>query len=168
MADLSKFPKFVEKAIIDTFRIQFKSQATIKKITMEAATIAERRLTFDCMSMVSLQSSSLVGQLGIALPRQTCLGILERFLGEKVTELTVDNSDAFGELLNIIFSSSRKLINESGFDFQLAIPSTVIGRDISVTKTWLQGYVLFFDCSSDIGDFLVMLTLRQASAAKAS
>ena len=168
MADINKIPKHIEKAIVDTFRIQLSSQARVVSLTMDPNLISSRRKSFDCLSTVGLQSTALVGQLSIALPRVTCLKILERLLGEKSDELTVENSDAVGEILNIVFSSSRRPINESGFDFQLAIPSTVIGRDISVTRTGLSGYSLFFECQSDLGEFLVMLALRPAPSVKAS
>lgn len=168
MPDINKIPKHIEKAIVDTFRIQLKSPARVVSLTMDPNLISSKRKSFDCLSTVGLQSSTLVGQLGLALPRATCLNILERLLGEKSDDLTIENSDGVGEILNIVFSSSRRPINECGFDFKLAIPSTVIGRDIAVTRSGLTGYSLFFECQSDLGDFLVLLALKPIALETAS
>jgi chemotaxis protein CheX len=168
MPDIDKIPKHIENAIVDTFRIQLKSSARVVSLTMDPELISSKRKSIDCLSTVGLQSSTLVGQLGIALPKATCLNILERLLGEKPADLTLDNSDAVSEILNIVFSSSRRPINECGFDFKLAIPATVIGCDFAVTRSGLNGYSLFFECHSDLGDFLVLLALKPIAIETAS
>ncbi len=167
-SDVKVIPKFIEKSIVDTFQIQLKSQAKVASLTMDPTLVSKNRKSYDCLSTLTMHSTSLVGQLSIALPKTTFINILERMIGERVDEITSENSDACGEILNIVFSSSRRNINESGFDFHLAIPSTIIGQNLTLSKANLSGYALFFECQSDLGDFLVMLSLRQAPVASAA
>lgn len=166
--DIKVIPKYIEKSIVDTFQIQLKSQAKVVSLTMDPGLVSTKRKAYDCLSTLTMHSTSLIGQLSIALPKPTFINILERMIGERVEEVTSENSDACGEILNIVFSSSRRNINETGFDFHLAIPSTIIGQNLTLAKANLSGYALFFECQSDLGDFLVMLSLRQAPVASAA
>jgi CheY-specific phosphatase CheX len=160
MAILNQIPKHVEKAIEDTFKIQLKCLASVKNVTRDPKFIAANGATFDCLGTVDLYSTSYIGQMSLALPQRTYLNILERLLGERHHEVNSENSDGIAEILNIIFSASRRKMNEGGFDFKLAIPSAVVGGQVALKDKAAKGNSLFFECGSDLGEFLVILTLQ--------
>lgn len=107
-----------------------------------------------------LQSKNLEGNLSLAFPKETFFALLKRMLDETTDEITAENSDASGEMLNIIYSTGRKEINEAGFDFTPAIPSTVFGKYLALSKSNISGIALYSDCVCDLGRFAVMLSLR--------
>lgn len=164
MSDFSikNIPPCIETAVSEAFRVQLAMTASLKKMSMESGYQGGRPI--DCLSSLVLNSSTLIGSLAIGFPKETYLAILGRMIGEEVTELTADNSDAAGEMLNIIFGSGRKMINEGGFDFDPAIPTTVTGTGLALAKSNLAGTALFFDYESDAGSFLLMLSLKSKTA----
>ncbi len=120
----------------------------------------------DCLSTIILQSSNLTGSISIAFPKNTFLKTIEKMIGEPVGEITSENCDASSEMLNIIYGQARREINELNFDFSLAIPSTVIGNNLSIAKSNLLGHILFFNCTSELGEFVVLLSLKTKDADK--
>jgi CheY-specific phosphatase CheX len=156
--DVRKIPQTLEQAVVKTFEVQLK--AGLKTTAMAASVETLRSQKIDCLTTMSLESSKYVGSLVLAFSKETLLKIIERMLGETYPELTPENSDAAGELLNIIYSSARKGINEAGFDFGMALPATVIGGNLSLTKSHFVGTALLFECVSDLGPFLLGLSLR--------
>lgn len=159
---IKSIPPCVDRAIASAFKIQLSTEAKVTSLSMDQSILS--KFDLDCMSSVSMRSSTLLGLLSIGFPEKTFFGMIEKMLGEKIDKITAENSDAASEILNIIFASARKEINESGFDFQPAIPTTVIGKDLGLSKSNMADQGLFFQCSSEIGEFLVLLALRTKTA----
>lgn len=169
MADFSikNIPPCIEASVADAFRVQLSMTASLRKMSMDSSEHGNRAV--DCLSSLILNSSTLTGSLAIGFPRETFCKVLGRMIGEEVHELTADNSDASSEMLNIIFGAARRMINEGGFDFDPAIPTTVTGQGLVLSKANMAGTALYFDYDSEAGPFLLMLSLKAkaASAAKA-
>jgi chemotaxis protein CheX len=155
-------PAFLTKSISDIFSIQLSLpvELTLTELTSDGGV---KDFGVDCMSVLGLKSTQLQGTIAIGFPKQTFLGILKTMLGEDHTDIDATNSDASGEILNIIYGDLRKKINSLGYDFQPAIPSTVLGSGISLFHTNAQ-LILSVKGSSSAGAFLVILTLMPSSA----
>jgi CheY-specific phosphatase CheX len=82
-------------------------------------------------------------------------------IGEKHAAVTPENADACGELLNIIYASARVKINEAGFDFQPAIPTTVSGSRISLPLGQYSSFIKF-TAESPHGPLTLALALKRA------
>lgn len=156
--DIKVVPVCFEKSVIKAFEVQLQSKVTVKTVSMKPDATSD--MSIGCMSTVMMQSKNLAGGLSIAFPVPTFLALLKRMLDEVATEVTAENSDASGEMLNIIYSTGRKEINEKGFDFTPAIPSTVFGQALALSKSNMSGTALYLDCECDLGRFAVMLSLR--------
>ncbi len=154
---LKVIPASVQNAITDAFKVQLGSPATIRSMR---ATLP-KEASVECMSIIEMKSSQHSGSMTLGFPKETFLAVLEKMIGEKYTEITPENNDGCAEILNIIFSSARKNINEAGFDFSPSIPSTVSGNNLSLALPNATGPSLFFDCSSEFGPFSVVLSLRK-------
>ncbi len=156
--DIKNIPPCVTHSVVNTFEVQFSMESKVRGMSMALESI--RGIEIDCLSTLSLESTNLLGTLAIGFPRHTLFKILEGMLGETFTELTPENSDASGEILNIIYGSARKVINEGGFDFKPAIPMTVLGTGLGLAKSHLVGTALFYECESSAGPFVVILSLK--------
>lgn len=156
--NLETIPKEIEKGIVDTLSIQLSMKAGIARRGMSREQLLTKN--FDCMSSVSLNSTKYLGTLSIGFPETTLLLMNEKLTGEKLTGLCTECGDASGEILNIIYASARKRINESGFDFLPALPTTVIGKGLNPAGSNPSDIVLYYECESEVGPFLVILSLR--------
>lgn len=158
-AQIKNIPPCIQNAIIDTFRIQLTTTASVKSIRMNQPDMSGHSI--DVMSVLGLRSPEFIGTIALGFPKNTFLIVLEKMLGEKYETITPEIADACSELLNIIFSSARKNINESGFNFEPSIPSTVSGTSLTLAHSNLVGNSLFFDCISDAGPFVSILSLKK-------
>lgn len=154
---IKHIPSCLQKAIVSTFEVQLGMKV---KVDLSLTVQNLKTNATDCMSNIALKSSGLVGSLSLGFPTKTFLQLVEKMLGETYSEITPENSDASGELLNIIYASARKNINEGGFDFEPALPTTVIGKELLLSRSNLTGKVLYFDCVSEVGPFGVTLSLK--------
>jgi CheY-specific phosphatase CheX len=150
-------PAFLRKAIGDTFGIQIGLPVDLDIREIDGTT-APQEISVDCMSVLGLQSDKFQGTVAIGFPKASFLAILEKMVGEVHAEIDVSNSDASGEILNIIYGDFRKKLNALGYEFQPAIPSTVLGTGMSLFQNKAQ-YVLSVKGSSSLGPFVVSLTL---------
>lgn len=160
-ANESAIPTCIRKAIIDSFSIQLGVNAEIASVSMERKGAALAAEKIECLSMIGIKSPGFDGSLALGFPASTFLKLFEKMTGEAVTEVTDQNADACGEMLNIIYASARVKINESGFEFQPAIPSTVRGKELSIAQANSSSY-LKLNCNSEIGAFIVALTLKKS------
>jgi CheY-specific phosphatase CheX len=147
---------FFQDAIQETFSKMLGTSVEFTLIDVQK----ERVSDLDVLSVIGLKSSDYTGSASIGFSSLTFLNILEKLLGEKATELTSENCDASGELLNIIYCSARKNINEKNLNFESAIPSTVIGKNLSIANAGICFSVLG---KSGLGEFEFAFCLRSVN-----
>jgi chemotaxis protein CheX len=88
------------------------------------------RKEFAIAGVVGITSPQLSGSISIFFSKLLFLKIIENMLNEKHSEITGELCDAAGELLNIIFGQAKHVLNQKGFDFQMANPSVVYGQSL--------------------------------------
>ncbi len=158
---ISSIPICLQKAVVGAFKVQMDEELTVEVTTMSATEALKESSKLDIVSVMGIQSSDFVGSLSLAFPRSTFLGVLEKMLGEAISDITPENADACSELLNIIYASARKDINEAGFDFQPAIPSTISGKELSLPLGQFTSFMRF-QCSCKQGTFLMAFSLKRS------
>lgn len=159
--NISVIPLEITKSIIDTFRVQLSVKAEVKVETKAASdALVSGPINLDIVSLMGIKSSRFVGSLALGFPLATFLAVLEKMLGERFDAITTENADACSELLNIVYASARMKINEAGFDFQPAIPSTVSGKEVSLPLGQFSSY-MHFDGQSEIGPFVMAFSLKR-------
>jgi chemotaxis protein CheX len=151
-------PRTLVETLKNTFAIQASTEITIKSL---AAVPPSPLAGCDLVSIIGMKSSTLSGLAALVFPAATFLGVVNRMLGENYTEINQENSDAAGEILNIIYGSARVKINDGGHDFTPAIPTVVKGTDVGVAHGDVP-LVVRIACDSDLGPFFMEISLRRA------
>lgn len=88
-------------------------------------------LTDSISGMIGL-AGSIKGSLAIHLPNDAALAVTTAFLGMDVEEIDEDVKDAIGELANMLGGSLKAVLDPSGSDVKLSMPSTVYGEEYSI------------------------------------
>jgi len=156
----SAIPIFLQQAIVDGFKVQLSIDTKVTVATTSADETRQATSFLDVVSIMGVTSTGFTGSLALGFPKNTFLNVLESMIGEKHTEISDQNADACSELLNIIYASARVKINESGFDFQPAIPSTVCGKEISLPLGQFSSFMKF-NCETPKGSFLMAFSLKR-------
>jgi len=77
-------------------------------------------------------AGTVKGMLAIHLPNEAALAVTTAFLGMDVEEIDEDVCDAIGELANMLGGSIKSVIDPTGSDVQLSIPSAIHGEEYAV------------------------------------
>lgn len=82
----------------------------------------------DVAAIVGLVAPPLKGNFIISFESKGILQIYENMVGEKKEELNDEIKDAIGEIANMVYGSSKTLLNQNGHNFQMALPTVVLGE----------------------------------------
>lgn len=152
----SIIPDSILNAIRDTLSIQASTPVQILSVeTIQRSPLPDVSL----IAAVGMNSTQFAGTLAICFPANTFLGLVSHMLGETFTELTPENTDAAGELLNIIYASARAKINQAGHDFTPALPTTTRGPTIQIGHPGSNS-VVRATCKTEYGPFYFEMSLR--------
>ncbi|AGH94524.1 chemotaxis protein CheX [Pseudobdellovibrio exovorus] len=150
----------IKESVINTIQVQMSVSSQVTKVNPSAS--PEQWGAVRCISSLALDSDTFRGTLTLAVSEKALINIIEKLTGEAPQEITTENSDAAGELLNIIYSSARKKINVDGaLNFTPSLPSTIIGANLQMATSSSVDTMLFFDCKSELGSFFIALSLRK-------
>jgi chemotaxis protein CheX len=82
----------------------------------------------DVAAIVGLVAPPLKGSFIISFSKSGILQIYNNMLSENRDEITSDVKDAIGEIANMVYGSSKTLLNQDGYNFQMALPTVVLGE----------------------------------------
>ena len=77
-------------------------------------------------------AGAVKGMLAIHLPNDAAIAITTAFLGMDVEEVDEDVCDAIGELANMLGGSVKAILDPSGSEVQLSMPSAIHGEEYAV------------------------------------
>lgn len=100
------------------------------------------------------------GMLAVHASDDVAMAITERFLGLAVDSVDDDVTDAFGELANMLAGNIKMVLDESGREITLSVPSYVFGPDYHVECIADAEWVVI-PFESDAGEFLVELQMAK-------
>jgi chemotaxis protein CheX len=154
----------IPKSLIDSMKDAFSIQAStpVEIVGAKIAPAEDLSKGIDIVSVIGIQSSNLVGSVALCFPAATFLGIVNKMLGESYDVITSENSDAAGELLNIIYGAARVRMNTAGHDFKPAIPTVVKGNEISVNHSGNPTMVRIL-CKTEAGQFHLEVSLKRSA-----
>ena len=150
-------PRSLTNSLKETFSIQASTPIEITKLSVvEPHTLQD----VDLIAAIGLTSSAFTGTLALCFPGKPFLAVISRMLGEDYTEITIENSDAIGELLNIVYASARVKMNQGGHDFSPAIPTVIRGSHIQISHG-NAAKIIRVECKCEFGPFYLEVSLRK-------
>ncbi|MCA9782593.1 MAG: chemotaxis protein CheX [Calditrichaeota bacterium] len=81
----------------------------------------------DISSVIGFGGDSVTGCLVLHFSSEAALMIYENMMGENPGELNTEVRDGIGEIANIVLGSAKTAFAAEGVDFQISIPTVVIG-----------------------------------------
>jgi chemotaxis protein CheX len=101
-------------------------------------------------SKIVMSSNYFRGSFFVSFPKVTFLKLYFKMVGEEHTSINEENQDFAGELVNIIYGQSKKVLAEAGIKLDMAIPT------IDFSKTIVSsGPVIVIPFKSSLGEFYV-------------
>lgn len=109
--------------------------------------------TGDVSGIIGL-TGSVAGSMALSFSQEAILKIVSNMLGEEITEVNGDITDAVGEITNMVSGASRKELEAVGLTITAAIPTVIAGKGHSI-KHVLGGPSLIIPFETENGPFVV-------------
>jgi chemotaxis protein CheX len=108
----------------------------------------------DVTGVIGMASEQVKGSLAITFSSEAIFDIARRMLGENVTEINSTVTDLVGEITNMVTGGAKRVLAEQGYDFDMAIPAVVAGKNHRITHK-SNGMKLVIPFSIVAGKFYV-------------
>lgn len=144
-------------ATMRTFYIQIQTQCWRGKIFIKSD--SSEGFLGDVNGLILVTGEKFSYEVVLSFPQATFLQLVERTLGEKISEITDANSDSATELLNIIFGQAKRTLNEEGARIVPQFPKLHLGRKLpgSEAKASSKKIIVVIPFNSDLGEFFVQI-----------
>lgn len=111
----------------------------------------------DVTAIIPMQGAGVAGSVAISFSASTIIGITTAMLGEEVLELDESCTSLTGELTNMLSGGARQLLEQRGYDIDMARPNLLQGSEPICHHGSSPVIVIPFD--SQHGDFFIELTM---------
>ncbi len=115
---------------------------------------SDDRAMGDVTGVCGMVGEKAKGSLAISFTEEAILSIASRMLGEEISSMDETIADVVGEITNIVVGGTKRALVEQGYTFDMAIPSTVIGKDHSIFHR-TDGPIMIVPFETDAGKFFV-------------
>lgn len=105
----------------------------------------------DVSGLVGMVGDQVKGSLSITFDESLALEIMNRMLGEKPNEINAEVTDMVGEIANMICGGAKNELGEKGYEFGMATPVVVAGKDHTITHL-VDGPKMIMPFSSNDGN----------------
>lgn len=105
----------------------------------------------DVSGLIGMVGDKVKGSLSITFDEPLALELMNRMLGEKPTSINAEVTDMVGEIANMICGGAKNELADKGYEFGMATPIVVAGKDHSITHQ-VDGPKMILPFSSDAGN----------------
>lgn len=120
----------------------------------------EKSAKGDVSGIIGLTGEKARGSLAITFTESAILHIASQMLGEVISQVDDSVSDCVGEITNMVTGGAKRSLAEKGYTFAMAIPSTVMGKNHTIShKTSGRTICIPFDTSA--GSFFVEVCFEE-------
>ena len=105
----------------------------------------------DVSGLIGMVGPQTRGSFSITFDEELALTIMERMLGERPSSINEEVTDMVGEITNMVTGGAKNLLSEKGYDFDMATPIVVSGKDHTITHK-SDGKKIVMPFTSDAGN----------------
>jgi len=121
---------------------------------------SEKSAKGDVTGIIGLTGDKAKGSLAITFTEPAILHIVSQMLGENAQKIDESVADCVGEITNMVTGGAKKILSEKGYKFDMAIPSTIIGKNHSIIHT-TRGRVICIPFKIVAGSFFVEVCFEE-------
>lgn len=104
----------------------------------------------DVSGLIGMVGEEIQGSLSITFEENLAREIMHKMLGEKPEGIDSDVKDMVGEITNMICGGAKNELADKGYDFDMATPLVVAGKNHSITHQ-VDGKKMVMPFSNEAG-----------------
>ena len=86
----------------------------------------------DVSGLIGMVSPETKGSLSITFDAPLALATMKGMVGEAPDEVNEEITDLVGEITNMVTGGAKRILSEKGFEFDMATPIVVSGKDHTI------------------------------------
>lgn len=86
----------------------------------------------DVSGLIGMVSPETKGSLSITFDGPLALATMKGMVGEAPDEVNEEITDLVGEITNMVAGGAKRILSEKGFEFDMATPVVVSGKDHTI------------------------------------
>ena len=86
----------------------------------------------DVSGLIGMVSPETKGSLSITFDAPLALATMKNMVGEAPDEVNEEITDLVGEITNMVTGGAKRLLSEKGFEFDMATPVVVSGKNHTI------------------------------------
>lgn len=104
----------------------------------------------DVSGLIGMVSEQTKGSLSITFQAGLALATMKNMVGEAPDEINEEITDLVGEITNMVTGGAKRMLSEKGFEFDMATPVVVSGKDHTISHK-ADGPIVIIPLSSPLG-----------------
>lgn len=108
----------------------------------------------DVSGLIGMVGPQTRGSMSITFDESLAIEIMENMLGERPNGINEEVTDMVGEITNMVTGGAKRILAESGFDFDMATPVVVAGRGHTIRHK-CEGSIILMPFSSQWGNAFI-------------
>lgn len=104
----------------------------------------------DVSGLIGMVGPQVKGSFSLSFDESLALDIMHKMLGEKPDAINAEVTDMIGEITNMVTGGAKLELGQKGFDFDMATPMVVAGKDHTITHK-VKGPKLIMPFTSEAG-----------------
>ncbi len=137
-------------SILNVLSTMAKLEATPGKMTLKKSDVALGSVT----GLIGMVGNKAKGTFAISFSDKVVLEITKRMLNEESTVIDDTVIDLVGELTNMVSGGAKRILSETGYKFNMAIPSVISGKDHYIIHK-SKDPVVIVPFTTEAGDFFI-------------
>lgn len=114
----------------------------------------------DVSGLIGMVGPSAKGSFSISFDEELALNVFRLMVGETVEEISEDITDMVGEITNMVSGGAKRQLGEKGFEFNMATPIIVTGKDHTI-KHQVDGSKVLMPFVSEHGEAYIEICFDQ-------
>ena len=104
----------------------------------------------DVSGLIGMVSDQAKGSLSITFEASLAIATMKNMVGEGPDEVNEEITDLVGEITNMVTGGAKRMLSEKGFEFDMATPMVVSGKDHTINHK-AEGPIVIIPLTSEHG-----------------
>lgn len=126
------------------------TMAQIKLTPLKPKLKKDQTAMGDVSGLIGMVSEQNKGSLSITFESGLALATMKKMVGEGPDEINEEITDLVGEITNMVAGGAKRMLSEKGFEFDMATPVVVSGKDHTISHK-SDGPIVIIPLKCDLG-----------------
>jgi chemotaxis protein CheX len=113
----------------------------------------------DVTGILHMVSDRVEGTLAVSFTKPVIFELTKRLVGIEPTDIDDVVKDMVGDITNMVYGGAKTILDEEGYNFDMAIPNVIQELDLNVDFPY-EDLVAIVTFTTEVGNFYVLISFE--------